>query len=230
MGSGWSLTLATPPCPGLLALLGSSVADGIDAVVVTHHHPDHAIDLHGLFRARWFGRRDAAPLPLYAPVGVLDQVTRVEDDDAATVARVFDWHPLPAPPYQLGPFPPETWNLPHYVPNAGVRLSTPGFVVAHTGDTGPDAALADLGRDADLYIIEATDREQQESSTPAPPGARMHLNARDAGQAATAAGARRLMLTHFWPGNDRSVSRAAAAAAFAGQVLLAEEDLEVPLP
>jgi len=65
-------------------------------VVVTHRHADHAIDLHGLFRARWFGRRSAAPLALYAPADVLDQVTALEDGDAVTVSRVFDWHPLPA--------------------------------------------------------------------------------------------------------------------------------------
>lgn len=47
---------------------------------------------------------------------------------------------------------------------------------------------------------------------------------------AAAARARRLMLTHFWPGNDRQASRAAAAEVFAGEILLAEEGLDVPLP
>ena len=36
--------------PRLLDLLGTSVADGIDPVIVTHKHPDHMLDLHGLFR------------------------------------------------------------------------------------------------------------------------------------------------------------------------------------
>jgi ribonuclease BN (tRNA processing enzyme) len=224
------LDLGYATLPRLLAVLGSSVGDGIDAVVVTHHHADHAIDLHGLFRARWFGRRSAAPLPLYAPADVLDQVTALEDGDAATVSRVFDWHPLPAPAYQLGPFRLESWALPHFVPNSGVRPSTPGLVVAYTGDTGPDAALSDLGRDADLYIMEASDRDQQDSTPPAPNGRRMHLSAREAGQAATAAGARRLLLSHFWPGNDRKASHAAAAAVFPGEVLLAEEGLKIRLP
>lgn len=50
------------------------MADGLDAVVPTHRHADHALDLHGLFRARRFGRRDTDPLPLYALHDVLDQV------------------------------------------------------------------------------------------------------------------------------------------------------------
>lgn len=57
----------------------------------------------------------------------------------------------------------------------------------------------------------------------------MDLTAAQAGCAAAAAGARRLLLTHFWPGNDRVASAVAAAATFSGQILIAEEDLVVEL-
>ena len=57
----------------------------------------------------------------------------------------------------------------------------------------------------------------------------MNLTAREAGEAAAAAGARRLMLTHFWPGNDRERARAAAAEAFAGEILIADEGTVVEL-
>jgi len=49
------------------------------------------------------------------------------------------------------------------------------------------------------------------------------VTAREAGEAATAAGAQNLMLTHFWPGNDRDRSRTAAAEAFSGEILIADE-------
>jgi ribonuclease BN (tRNA processing enzyme) len=224
------LDLGFATLPRLLALVGSSVADGVDAVVVTHRHADHAIDLHGLFRARWFGRRGADPLPLYAPSDVLDLVAALEDDDRAVIRQVFDWHPLPADAYRVGPFTLRSWSLPHFVANAGVRLSTEDLTLAYTGDTGPDPALAELGRDADLYVVEASDRDQQPSTPPVPAGRQLHLRARDAGHAAAAARARRLLLTHFWPGNDREASRAAAAAVFPGQVLVAEEGLAIDLP
>ena len=206
------------------------MADGVDAIVVTHRHADHAVDLHGLFRARWFGRRGVSPLPLYAPEDVLDLVAALEGDDVAAVREVFDWHPLPAAAYHLGPFELTSWALPHFVPNAGVRLSSAGLTVAYTGDTGPDPALGDLGRSADLYVVEANDRDQQAGTPQAPDGQRMHLSAADAGRAAAAAGARRLLLTHFWPGNDRVASRAAATAVFSGEVLVAEEGMEISLP
>jgi ribonuclease BN (tRNA processing enzyme) len=57
----------------------------------------------------------------------------------------------------------------------------------------------------------------------------MNLTSRQAGEAALAAGAHRLMLTHFWPGNDRDRSRAEAAEAFSGEILIADEDSIVEL-
>ena len=225
-----ALDLGYGTLPRLLTLLGSSVADGLDAVIVTHEHADHMVDLHGLFRARWLGRRGAPAIPLYAPAGVLERVAGLEEGDVSPVRTVFDWHSLPAGDQQVGPFRLQSADLPHYVPNMGVRLSSPGLTVAYTGDTGPDPALAELGRDADLYIVEASERDQQPGTPPGPPGRRMHLTGRDAGAAAAVANAGRLMLTHFWPGNDREVTRVGAAAVFGGPVILADEGLQVRLP
>jgi ribonuclease BN (tRNA processing enzyme) len=214
----------------LLDVVGSRTGAGIDAVVITHKHPDHMVDLHGLFRARWFGDRDADPLPLYAPDGVVQRLQSLEEDDQEAILRVFSWHRLPADqPYALGPWLLRSWWLPHFVPNAGVRLTAEGLTVAYTGDTGPDPHLRDLAHEADLFIAEASDRRRS-SDAPASPGARMHLTAHDAGTAAQAAGARRLLLTHFWPGNDREASRREAAAVFDGEVLLADEGLRIDLP
>ncbi|WP_086668984.1 MBL fold metallo-hydrolase [Lentzea kentuckyensis] len=192
----------------------------IDAVAITHEHPDHCVDLHGLFRMRLYGGA-AERLPLYCPPGVLDRLSGLEPD--VDLEAVFDLHPLPGS-YRAGPFELTGLPLPHFVPNAGIRLQTGEIALAYSGDTGPDAALAELGRDADLFIVEATDRagETQRSD-------RNLMTSAEAGRWARLAGARRLMLTHFWPGNDREVSLAAARAEFDGEVLAAEEELVVAL-
>jgi ribonuclease BN (tRNA processing enzyme) len=223
-----ALDLGYGTLPRLLALLGSTTAAGLDAVVATHAHPDHVVDLHGLFRARLYDGQRLPRISLYAPEAVLDRLADLEDGDRSATERVFAWEPLPAGGYDVGPFRLESWLLPHYVPNAGVRLSTAELTVAYTGDTGPDPALAEVGRNADLFIVDATDRYQQARNPPSAQDA-MNLTARQAGEAATAAGARRLMLTHFWPGNDRDRSRAAAAETFAGEILVADEDAVVDL-
>lgn len=223
-----ALDLGYGTLPRLLALLGSTTAVGLDAVVATHHHPDHVVDLHGLFRARLYDGPQHPRISLYAPEAVLERLADLEDCDRSLTERVFAWQPLPAGGYDVGPFRLESWTLPHYVPNAGVRLSTPELTVAYTGDTGPDPALAEIGRHADLFIVDATDRYQQTSN---PPGAQpsMNLTSREAGEAATAAGAHKLMLTHFWPGNDRDRSRATAAEAFSGEILIADEGTVIDL-
>lgn len=212
------LDLGYATLPRLLAHWPDGV---VDAVAITHEHPDHCIDLHGLFRMRFYGTPARPRLPLYCPPGVLDRLAGLEPD--VDLTAVFDPHPLPGA-YRAGPFELTGVPLPHWVPDAGIRLQAGDMALAYSGDTGPDPALADLGRDADLFIVEATDREG-ETRRPA----RNLMTSAEAGRWGRAAGARRLMLTHFWPGNDRAASVAAASAEFGGDVLTAEEGLAVEL-
>jgi ribonuclease BN (tRNA processing enzyme) len=208
------LDLGTGTAGRLFTLLGT---DPPDAVVITHAHPDHAVDLHALFRSRLYTGHRTAPIPVFAPGRVAGLMATIDPDDAADLPSVFDFRPLPASPYEIGPFRLESTSLPHYVPNAGVRLVAPGLTVAYTGDTGPSAALAGLARDADLFIADSTGR---------PP---LNLTARQAAAVAASGGARRLLLTHFWPGTDREDCRAAAAELYSGEILLADEGQEINL-
>jgi len=191
----------------------------VDAVVITHEHSDHCVDLNGLLRARHFSEPPVDRTPLLCPPGVLDRVDALEP--GVDLIDTFDVIALPCD-YRVGPIRLSSLSLPHYVPNAGVRLTAPGVTVAYTGDSGPDPRLADLGRDADLFIVEAT--LQGEPARPP------HLTtATEAGQWAALAGAKRLMLTHFWPGTDRDRSVAQAREKFDGEIIAADEGLVVDL-
>jgi ribonuclease BN (tRNA processing enzyme) len=210
------LDLGYGTLPPLLAAGGA-----VDAVVITHEHPDHCIDLHGLFRMLYYGGLSGPRVPLFCPPGVLTRLAGIEPD--VDLLAVFDVRPLPGH-YRLGPFELTGRPLPHFVPSSGVRLQAGAFALAYTGDTGPTPTLATLGRDASLFIVEATDRPGESARRQ-----RNLLTAAEAGAAARAAGAQRLLLTHFWPGTDRLASLAAARAEFDGAVLVAEEGLRLKL-
>jgi len=191
----------------------------VDAVVITHEHPDHCADLSALCRERYFAAGRRGHVPVYCPPGVIERVQAMEPSE--DLREVFDVHELPGT-YQIGPFQLDAALLPHHVPHAGVRVTAPGLTVAYSGDAGPDGALANLGANANLFIIGAT--------MPGPPSGDPHLmSAVEAGTWATRAGAQRLLLTHFWPGGDRALSMAAAQATYAGEIIAADEGLVIPL-
>jgi ribonuclease BN (tRNA processing enzyme) len=205
---------------GALPRLLAHCPDGeVDAVIVTHSHPDHCVDVSGLARVRYYAAGDTPKLPMYCAPGVLHVLETLEPRPHPST--LFDVHDLNGT-HRLGPFQLETHQLPHNVPNFGVRLSAPGVTVTYTGDSGPSPVLADLGRHADLLISDATLQGRSPETRP-----RYVMTAAEAGALAACAGAKRLLLTHFWPGTDRAVSVQEAREVFDGEIVAAEEGLVV---
>ena len=178
----------------------------LDAVFVSHGHPDHCADLNPLLRGRMLSDRTVAPLPVFAPAGAVDRVLALDDPRMmAGTCAVADVEP--GTTFDIGPFTATTRLLPHHVRNLGIRLSAGSTTLAYTGDTGPSPEIASLARGADLLIAEATYPE-------AVPGSEAPYlsSARQAGEHAAAAGVGTLLLTHLWPGTDPARCLAAAAS------------------
>lgn len=214
------LDLGYATLPRLLELVDASA---VDAVYITHGHPDHCADLNPLLRARSLGPSPAAPLPAYAPPDALDAVLALDRpgllDDAVDV-RTF----TPGEALTIGPFDVRTAALPHWVPVAGVRLTADGHALVYTGDTGPSPDVVALAAGADLLIADSTyvDSVPEDSVG-------LLSSAIDAGRQAAEAGVRSLLLTHLWPGTDPYAARAAARSQYAGGIGVAESGLAFQL-
>jgi ribonuclease BN (tRNA processing enzyme) len=196
-------------------------ADDVDAVLVSHGHPDHCADLNPLLRARTL-RDDRAPasaLPVYAPPGALQPVLALDRpgmlDDGIDL-RDFD----PGEEFSVGPFGVRSWLLPHWVPNAGLRLEADGRTLAYTGDSGPSPDLRSLARGADLLLAEASRAREVPADS-----ARYLSSASQAGHLASKAGAGKLVLTHLIPDTDPDDSVLAAAEGYAGPIAVASPGL-----
>lgn len=207
-------------------LLERCPAQNVNAVFVTHAHADHCVDLYGLYRARALPKPPFPPLSIYALPEVMDRVGALDGPEGPNrLRRESDFHPIGADQMvEIGPFRVRTVALPHFVPNLGFRVEVEGFVIAYTGDTGPTTRIAELARGAHLFVCEATYQ-----GAPREGPDRFLLTAAEAGRYAREAGTARLMLTHFWPGDERAISRSEAAREFGGEVLLAEEGLSLSL-
>jgi ribonuclease BN (tRNA processing enzyme) len=193
----------------------------LDAVFVSHGHPDHCADLNPLLRARAL-RDDPGPaLPLFALPGALNAVLAL--DRPGMLDDAYDLHEFVAgDAFRIGPLAIQSAALPHSAPNAGARIAAGGSVLAYTGDAGPDAALVDLARDADVLLAEASYVDE------VPEDSRATLSsARDAGRHAAAAGVDTLVLTHLLPGSDRRRAGDAARAQFGGRISVARAGLTV---
>jgi ribonuclease BN (tRNA processing enzyme) len=194
------------------------VAD-LDALLITHGHPDHFVDLYSCFYARFYGGLGEGPLPLYAPSGFFERAARlVSEESRPALEAAFDVHELePGSTLELGPFRVTAREMAHIGVNAaGFRIEGASGVLAYTGDSGPTEEVVTLAKGADLLLSEATWQDHM-------PQLPFHMSARQAGEHAAAAGAGALLLTHIWPTLDTAASVAQASEAFFGRVGLAIE-------
>ena len=249
-----------------IAKAGINVRD-IGTIFLTHHHDDHTAGLGTLMSVAWDNQR-TKPINVYGPPSTQDLVKaaveyfsisaeiRIADGGRSVpIAQVFFGHDVrPGMVYQDANVKVTAAETTHFEFHTGAaagkyksyayRFETPDRVVVFTGDSGPNDALTNLAKDADLLVSEANSVEarmqgliksgQWQAMTPAEQAgikrqmAQGHLSADDVGKMAARARVKTVVLTHLTAKADDDYTSWANEVKkyFSGQVLVAKDLME----
>jgi ribonuclease BN (tRNA processing enzyme) len=191
---------------------------GPDAVVVSHLHGDHYLDLITYTYARRYHPEGQAPLlPVYGPSDIREQVIGAYGRDVSDLLdEVYVFNPVDQDQkIGIGPFDVDLRRVNHPVETYGMRISAGGRTITYSADTGETSTMVDLAKNVDLFLCEASYLDGEDN----PPD--IHLTGKQAAQYATQADVQRLLLTHLVPWGDKTRTLAEADAAYAGELLVA---------
>ena len=193
------------------------VAD-VDALLISHLHADHFVDVYSLYYALRFHPDGERSLSVYAPRGAQEHIAQLLYDDRA-MPEVLSFHAAGAGDVlELGPLRVELFAAAHPVETLAPRVSCRGRVLAYSGDSGPSDQIVACARDADLLLCDSSWLERQR---PLPPD--VHMTGAEAGRTAAQAAVDHLVVTHIYPRNDPADVAEEAAGAFSGAVSIAAD-------
>jgi ribonuclease BN (tRNA processing enzyme) len=202
----------------------------IGAVVISHMHADHVLDLVPMSgevgRSKLMARRPE----LYVPAGGLEVLARLDSafSEPTRAASRFEqafasFEYEPEDRLAIGGLQLSFARTAHRGLCCAVRVTDGRAAVVYGADGAPSEGLERLATGADLLILEATYEDDAEAAA-----AQGHMTALQAGELAARAGAGHLVLTHLLPGR-RERLLALAAEAFDGPIELAREGLSFEL-
>lgn len=192
--------------------------DQLDAVVLSHRHPDHCVDFLALHHALSYGPYRRRGLPVFCAPGVEDRLADFLGAGKGHVFfDVFDFHEVGETNHvQVGSIDMRFAVTSHRVPTIATRFEAGGRSIAYSADTGPGGGYPELCDGADVMLCEASIEGPRDEHHFV-----HHLTAPEAGAIAGDAGAGMLILTHLPPSLDVERSRADAASVFGGEVAVA---------
>jgi ribonuclease BN (tRNA processing enzyme) len=207
--------------PGTLARLervGIRYRD-LKLVLFTHLHPDHTLDLVTLLQANNAtpGWKRSESLQVAGPRGMRRFLERLYQvfEGIAPEAYEIRVDELAESQHDIGGWHLATGLTGHTPNSLAYRVEAEGRTVVFSGDAAAVEPLARLAQGADLLVCECSFPQGWPTSD--------HLTAGQAGQAAQAAGVKRLLLTHLYPPALAQDPARQAQAIFTGKVDLARD-------
>ncbi|NNE73093.1 MAG: MBL fold metallo-hydrolase [Acidimicrobiales bacterium] len=198
--------------PGVMAQLQKYVSlSELDAIVITHCHPDHWVELPVITNALKYVL-NSHHLPVYGTARTHDFFDLVA---TGPPAPTIVWSTIDSDStLAIGD---QRWSfalVDHPVETLAPRVEVGDSTFVFSSDTGPDIDPSIFGPDIDLLLCEASLPIQDEGQAP-------HISGREAGVIAREAGAARLVLTHFVPGTDPEEHRRDAELSYGAPVEIA---------
>jgi ribonuclease Z len=217
----------------------------IDALLITHIHTDHLVDLYQFIISSWHQNRDRKQV-IYGPPGIRQLVNstmevwevernlRITWEKRSSVAALeIEVHELDTEgvifEQEGGRVSMVEVEHQPVEPAFGFIFEAAGHKLAVSGDTRYCENLVEAARDADVLVHEVFDHGSMAiSGTRTEQGlanvAAYHTASTDVGRVATQAGVGCLVLTHIVPPDaNRSNLLAQARADYAGPVIVGED-------
>jgi ribonuclease BN (tRNA processing enzyme) len=164
----------------------------LDAVILSHLHSDHAGDMLTLGYAvdiKLKKQQMKESLKVYLPGEPADEFERIASRPGFEASKIDESLILKIKDVEI-----VFKEMKHGYQNYAISIQKGNRRFVYSGDTMPNEDLIKFAKDADLFLCEAGLLERDEKLIRA-----MHLTAKEAGEIAEKAGAKRLLLTHFLP-------------------------------
>ena len=193
----------------------------LDAVMISHMHGDHFLDLVTYtYARRYHPNGNPGCLPVHGPSDVEDHVAAAFGRPVKELLdEVYEFHPATGPgTIDVGPFTIERDRVNHPVETYAMRISAGGRTLTYSADSGVCEELVKLARGCDLFLCEASYLDGDDN----PPD--IHLTGKEAAEHASRAGVGQLVLTHLVPWGDEDRTLEEATAAFDGEIAVACSD------
>ncbi len=193
----------------------------LDGVVLTHLHPDHCGDIpclrHAVAYALKTGKRKEK-LKVYLPYNPQPDFMLLEKArDAFDLINLENLSQFRIGQVEFHPF-----RTRHLISTYGLVMWEKEVKYVYTSDTGWFEQLPDIVNEASLLICEASLQKKDPEVIKT-----AHLTAHEAGRLAFQSGAKRLMITHFFPEYDLKLTEREAKEGFKQNIILAKEGLTI---
>ena len=186
-----------------LVLSGVDILDKPTHIFITHLHPDHTLDLITLIQARDAGFRrinKAAKINLYGPIGtkkLLNSIINIKEwgfiADSLKKEGILEIREVSSGEIAKG----KDWKvksnrIKHFENSVAYSLEIKGSKIVYSGDMGYDEKISELGKDADVAILECSVLTKKGAGE-------NHLCPEDIGKLAKLGSFKKIILTHMYP-------------------------------